>query len=178
MNRRDALYTMTGLVAGTALLALPAGKALAQMPPAGAAKLTMAQYKAMTLLGGTFAKQSSQLALSQASSPKVREFAQFEVDEQIVVAQVLTNTNKPPPVPLDQTHASMLQNLQGQSGHAFDMLYVRGQIAGHQELLTVQQGYLNAMPADMDMMHAAMFARMTIMMHLTMLHDLMATLPA
>ena len=177
MNRRDALCTITG-IAGTALLARPLAAMAQQAEPVTGAKLTMMQYKKFTLLGGTFAKQTSQVALTQATNPKVKQFAQFEFDEQTVVAQVLTNLADPPPVPLDAGHAATLKELQAQSGHAFDVAYVKGQIAGHQELLSIQQGYLAARPTDIDSEHAAMFARMSIMMHLTMLADIQTMLSA
>ena len=48
----------------------------------------------------------------QATHPKVRQFAQFEVNEQTAMAQVLTDVNNPPPVPLDAQHAALLQQLQ------------------------------------------------------------------
>ncbi len=176
MNRRDALHTMTGVLAGAAMLALPGEGARAQMAPVTGAKLGMAQYKKFTLLGGTFAKQTSQAALTRATNPKVKEFAQFEVDEQTVIAQVLTNLANPPPAPLDAGHAGKLRDLQTQTGKAFDVAYIKGQIAGHQELLSIQQGYLAAMPTDRDSEHVAMLARMSITMHLTMLNDIQALL--
>ena len=176
MNRRYALQTISGVLASAAMLAVPGESALAQMTPVTGAKLSMVQYKKFTLLGGTFAKETSQVALTRATNPKVKEFAQFEVDEQTVIAQVLTNLSNPPPAPLDPGHASKLTDLQSQSGKAFDVAYVQGQIAGHQELLSIQQGYLAAMPSDLDTMHAAMLARVTIMMHLTMLSDIQTML--
>ncbi len=163
------------------MLALPPQAALAQeAAPAGtpvaSRKLTMPEYKKFTLVGGTFSKETSQLALTQATNPKVKEFAQFEFNEQTTIAQVLTDMNDPKPAPLDPGHAAKLRDLQGQSGKAFDVAYVQGQIAGHQELLSLQQGYLDTAPADLDTKHAAMLARTVIMMHIQMLQDIQTQL--
>ncbi len=48
------------------------------------------------------------------------------------------------------------------------------QIQGHQELLKIQQAFLNGVPTDHDREHLAVLARMAIQMHLTMLQDLQA----
>jgi len=175
MNRRNAIVTLSGVLATSALLVVPRGPAFAQTT---GATLGQGQYKAKTLMAGTFSKQTSQMAISQATHPKVQEFAQFEAAEQTTIAQALTNMNNPPPAPLDAQHAALLKQLQGQSGKAFDAAYVQGQITGHQELLAIQQSYLNAAPTDRDYKHVAMLSRTVIQMHLTMLQDLQNTLNA
>ena len=131
----------------------------------------------MTLMAGTLAKQTSEIALQKAVDPRVKEFAGFEDAEQTTIAQVLTNTPNPPPVPLDARHAAVLSQLQTVSGPAFDQAYVQGQLAGHQELFGIQNAFLQGQPAmNTDSAHIAMLARTTIQMHLTMLRDIEATL--
>jgi putative membrane protein len=169
MDRRNALLTLSGAMVTSTLLTLPSRKALAQ---ARSATLELPQYRAQTLEIGTFAKQTSQAALNQATNPNVREFAGFEVAEQTAVSQVLTSDNNPQPAALNSAYQMQLQQLQAQSGKAFDVAYVQGQIAGHQQLLAIQQGFLDGRPSDDDARHIAVLVRMVITMHLTMLHDL------
>ena len=173
LNRRDMIVTLSGVVATSALIAAPA---LAQTNPGPT--LSMAKFKTQTLMAGTYSKQTSELAIAQATHPKVKEFAQFEANEQTAVAQVLTDNNNPPPAPLDAKHAALLKQLQGMSGKAFDTAYVQSQIDGHQELLNIQQGYLNGVPVSHDFRHIAILSRMAIQMHLTMLQDVQGMLTA
>lgn len=165
MYRRNALSALTGLAAATILIG---GRARY----AGAATLAEPSYELQTLTVGTLAKQASQLALSNGSHPKVKEFAHFEVEEQTTIAQTLTRSNDPPPAPLPQSLQSQLEQLRGTTGKEFDAAYVRGQIQGHQQLLEIQQQFLAGNPGDLDRQHIAMLATAVIRMHLTMLADL------
>jgi predicted outer membrane protein len=176
MNRRHAITTLSGVVAASALLTLPRRPALAQQAAASGTTIGAGDYKTQTLTIGTFSKEMSQLALTRAMHPKVKEFAGFETDEQTAVAQVLTDTVQPPPMPLDQTMQGQMAQLQAQQGKAFDAEYVRMQIQGHRDLYAVQQDFLNGMPVDRDREHIAVLARTVIQMHLTMLHDLQSML--
>lgn len=177
MNRRDLL---TGL-SGAALLPLAAGGAQAQ-PPTPRAPLTTIgadEYKSRTLMAGTLAKQTSELALEKSANPKVKQFANLEVMEQTAMAQALTMQASPPPVRLDERHAAVLKELQGVSGAEFDKAYVKAQVEGHAELLTIQdaytigrgQGGTAAMLSD-DTARIATLAKAAIQTHLTMLKEL------
>lgn len=167
MDRRNILLGSAGLAALS--FTLSPRFALAQ----GTAHwLSGTEHMAMTLMGGTLAKEASQLAMERAQNPKVKQFAGFEIAEQTVIAQVLTDTANPPPVPLDAEHAAVLKTLQAQSGASFDRAYVLNQIQGHQELLQVQQGYLDNTNRSTDTQHIAALARMTIQQHLIMLQEL------
>jgi len=166
MDRRNALMTFSGILASSALIAVP--RRSADTP----ARITMTEYKAQTLAAGNFSKQISQLAVTNANHPRVKEFAEFEVAEQTTVAQVLTDSANPPPLALDTQQAEVMGQLQAQSGKDFDSAYVQAQIAGHRQLLTIQQAFLNAAMAGQEYEPIAVMARMVIQMHLTMLQDL------
>jgi len=154
MDRRGILLGSAGLAALS--FSLSPHFALAQ----GTSRwLSGTEHMAMTLMGGTLAKQTSQIA-------------GFEIAEQTAIAQVLTNTDNPPPVPLDAEHAAVLKTLEAQSGAAFDRAYILGQITGHQELLQVQQGYLDNTNRSTDTQHIAVLARMSIQQHLVMLQEI------
>jgi predicted outer membrane protein len=180
MDRRSAIMTLSGALAST--LAAQAFAQTTTQPataqPAAGTTLAPGAYKQQTLDIGAFSKMTSELALARATHPKVKQFAQFEVAEQTTVAQVLTDSANPSPPPLDPQHTALLRQLQGQTGKAFDVAYVQGQIAGHRELLNIQQALLNGTPTSRDEEHIAMLARTVIMMHLTMLQDLQGGLSA
>jgi putative membrane protein len=166
MDRRGILLGSAGL----ATLTLAPRLVLAQVrtvPP-----VSSSEYLAKTLMGGTLAKQTSQLAEQRAVNPKVKQFAGFEIAEQTALAQVLTDTENPPPVPLDADHAAVLQTLQSQTGAAFDRAYILSQIQQHQALLQLQQGYLENTNRSTDTQHIAVLARMSIQQHLVMLQEI------
>ena len=173
MDRRDILLGSAGLWALS--FGLPPRPAPAQQ--ATAPRLSGTEYLAATLMGGTLAKQTSQLALERAQNPRVRQFAGFEIAEQTALAQVLTDTENPPPAPLDANHAAALRTLQEQpAGPAFDRAYVLPQLQQHQALLLVQQGYLDSFNRSTDTQHIAVLARMSIQQHLVMLQEIQAML--
>jgi putative membrane protein len=68
----------------------------------------------------------------------------------------------------------MLQQLgAAPQGRGFDAAYVALQLQGHQQLMAIQNGFLQAQPTmTTDATHIAMLARTTIEMHLTMLQEL------
>ncbi len=174
MDRRNAIMTFSGILASSALVGVSRRPAFAQTDAeSGKAKLiTPLQYKTQTLQVGTFSKETSQLAMVQATHPKVAQFAQFEVNEQTAMAQVLTDLNNPPSVPLDDQHAALLRQLQSLSGKSFDTAFIQGQIVGHQQLLNIQQTFLNSILTGNDTEHIAVLARVVIQMHLAMLQEL------
>lgn len=172
MDRRGILLGSAGL--GVLSMGLPARLALAQQ--ATVPRVSGTEYLAATLMGGTLAKQTSQLALERAQNAKVRQFAGFEIAEQTALAQVLTDTENPPPVPLDADHAAALRTLQAQAGPAFDRAYILSQVQQHQALLLTQQGYLENPSRSTDTQHIAVLARMSIQQHLVMLQEIQATL--
>ncbi len=180
MDRRNAIMALSGILASSALVAMPRHPVFARTKAeSGEAKeITPLEYKTQTLQVGTFSKETSQLATAQAIHPKVKQFAQFEVNEQTAMAQVLTDVNNPPPVPLDSEHTALLQQLQSQSGKTFDAAYIQGQIVGHQQLLNIQQTFLNSILTGNDDEHIAVLARMVIQMHLTMLQELQMEITA
>ena len=167
MDRRGMLLGTAGLAALS--FGLSPRLALAQ----GTARwLSGSEHRTMTLMAGTLARQSSQLALERAQHPRVKQFASFEIAEQTAVAQVLTDTDNPPPVALDAEHAAVLATLRAQAGPAFDRAYILSQLAGHQELLAIQQGYLDNTNRSTDVQHIAVLARVSIQQHLTMLQEI------
>ena len=180
MHRRNALLTVSGILATSAFIAAPRRSAWAQSVADSGTPihLTPSGYRQQTLKAGNFSKQISQLAVTNANRPKVRQFAQFEVAEQTTVAQVLTGDANPPPVALDTREAEIMGQLEAQSGKDFDPHYIHSQIIGHQQLLDIQQAFLNGTMTGQEYEPIAVMARMVIQMHLTMLQDMQNELAA
>jgi putative membrane protein len=136
------------------------------------------QWLQQTMMVGSVALQTSEIALQKSQDEDVKQFAQFEADEQRTIAEVLRSMMEPAgtasaaPQP-DQKHAEMVQKLQqAKAGDAFDKEYIQGQIQGHQELLQIQERFLQGRPQNREAMNAAKLARGHIKEHLVLLKDI------
>ena len=158
------------------------------------------QHLQQTLATGTVALQTSEIALQKAQNPRVKQFAQFERDEQTTIAEVLRSIQEPvatatagtagaaasasaaasgsaravataPDIPADK--AKMMGELQqAKAGAEFDRLYIQGQLQGHQELLQVQERYLQAGGRNREQANIAKLARGHIREHIAMLQEI------
>src|SRR3954469_3148572 len=124
MNRRSILAAASSTAVPALLLAIRR-PAFAQGATATSDQiLSASEHTTRTLQLGSLSLQTSELALQRAQNPRVRAFAGFERDEQITLAQVLTDTQAPQPMKLDQSNAAILQTLLATTGPQFDMTYV------------------------------------------------------
>ncbi len=180
MNRRHLFAGLSGAAILPWAVRLASRGAFAQpaSPTAPTTPIGADDYRKMTLMAGTLAKQSSELAMQKASNAKVKQFASFEMAEQTAIAQALTSQQTPAAVALDDKRAAALKSLQSVSGADFDKAYIAAQIDGHSELLGIQQAFLNGKGQDAasllasDTAHVATLAKAVIEMHLAMLKDL------
>ena len=165
MDRRTfgaSLFTgAVGLVAAPALgQGMMQGQGMAmQMGPAEQ------RHATETLQVGNVALLTSRMAQSRAQRPQVRQFADFEVEEQETVSRIINEMapmSPPPPLPRDQ---AMMNRLQRARGAAFDRDYLMGQLDGHQRLLAIQDRYLSE-GRSMHHRHIAMLARGRIQEHI------------
>jgi putative membrane protein len=146
--------------------------------PAAGAKLGNAEVEhgKRTALAGAVALQTSEIALKKAQNAKVKEFAQFEYDEQTTIAQILSamdpSMGQARP---DAKSADMIQRLNGMNGAQFDKAYVMGQIEGHQTLLAIQEDYIKA-GSNREHVAIAKLARGMIKEHLVHLNELQKTM--
>ena len=69
-------------------------------------------------------------------------------------------------------------NCKANQARLFDTAYIQGQIVGHQQLLNIQQTFLNSILTGNDDEHIAVLARVVIQMHLTMLQELQMEITA
>jgi putative membrane protein len=155
---------MLKAAAGAALF-LPAGMAFtAQAQPAA-----MDSMKASALEGGDFATMTSELALRKARSAAVRTFARLEINEQEATARAFGG--RPGMTGLTPRHRQMVDELAALDGSAFDAMYVRGQIMGHEELLRIHRNYARR-GSDPMARGAATVAVPSIETHLAMLRSM------
>ena len=136
-----------------------------------------------TMMVGSVALQTSEIALQKAEDEEVKQFATFEADEQKGLAEVLRSMLEPARTASpqgeagaaqpDQKHAAMIQKLQqAKAGDAFDKEYVKGQLDGHRELLQIQESFLQARPQSREAMNVAKLAAGRIREHIEVLEDL------
>jgi putative membrane protein len=124
------------LLAGGAAVAsfLPAAQALRAQDAAQIEEAKMA-----ALEGGMFLMQTSQIAQERGQSDNVKAFAALEVAEQEAIARAFGAEGAQ--VPLSESHAQILEQLQAAEGEAFDMAYLEAQIAGHEEARPIHEQY-------------------------------------
>lgn len=150
---------MAGLVAAPAVAQRRMGQMNMAMGPAEQ------RHARDTLAIGNVALLTSQLAQSRGGHPLVRQFAQFEIEENTTVAQIireLTGLTPPPPVGADRR---MIDQLRNQRGADFDRMYITAQIDGHRRLREVQDRYLGQ-GRNTHHRHIAMLARGRILEHI------------
>lgn len=116
------------------------------------------------------------MALEKARGAKVKEFAQFERDEQTTVGEILKSMDPDlgsPNPPADVAQAlEKLQQLK--SGEAFDREFITAQIRGHEMLRSIQQDYLKS-GRDPETINTTKLILGMIKEHLTLLADLQRT---
>lgn len=168
MNRREA---GRNLLVGALALGMPsAALAQAMAAPVGDAER---RHATDTLRVGSLALKSSQIAQVKARTPRVKEFADFEVAEQTTIAEIVRDLSGLTPPPPDAKAQAVLARLDAASGRAFETAYVTAQTDGHQELLQIQERYLSE-GRNAHMRHVAMLARGQIKEHLKLLDDIRA----
>jgi putative membrane protein len=161
MNRRRII---TGLAAAALLPGTSA--AFAQSAAIDSGKMN-------ALMGGDFATATSKLAMQRSSNRMVQTFAELEIAEQAAVAKAFGS--RPGTAGLSKRHATLLASLQGRRGREFDRMYINGQIAGHQELLSIHKRYARN-GADPMARGASLVGVTGIESHLVMLNTIKSML--
>ena len=147
------------------------------------------QHMQQTMQLGQMALETSRLAQQKAKNENLKQFAQFEVEEQTTLAQILQSMMEPQTtsgtgqqgntapanMQMDAKGREMVQKLQQASGDAFDKEYLTGQIQGHRDLLQVQERYLQANSQNREHMAVARLARGRIQEHIALLEDMQKT---
>jgi putative membrane protein len=122
--------------------------------------------KLKALMGGDLATATSELAASKAKNRMVKTFTELEIAEQVAVAKAFGS--KPGAAGLSEKHSAIVKKLQAAEGAEFDLMYINGQIDGHEELLAIHKTYASS--GDDPMARGASIVGATgIQSHLVML---------
>jgi putative membrane protein len=154
MNRRLMIIALAAAAATPAF-----AQALSPAAPAAGMGEAEKDHALKTAMAGMASLQMADMALQKAHEARVKDFAQFEHDEQTTVADILKSMDSSltPPAPDAAT--------------AFDKAFVAGQIEGHQKLLAIQEDYLKA-GRDRETINATKLMRGMIREHLVLLGEL------
>jgi putative membrane protein len=128
MNRRFLLAGIAGLTTTTMM---PTLGAMAAMP--------MERAKLPALMGGDYSTATSKLALRRSDNRYITAFAELEIEEQAATAKAFGS--RPGAAGMRADQAAIVEQLGALRGAEFDMMYVAGQIEGHQELLKIHRSY-------------------------------------
>lgn len=194
MDRR--VFLLTGLAAAfaTSALAQQSGGTATPMPnESGSMNRTGSQmgqaemqHMQQTMQLGMVALETSRIALTKANNEDLKRFANFEVQEQTTLSEVLRSMMEPAataatgqssaqasPMQMDASARDMMQKLQSQqTGAAFDKAYLEGQMQGHRDLLQVQERYLQSNSQNREHMNVARMARAQIREHIALLETM------
>ena len=166
MDRRIMMLALAGGGAGLAV-----GPSLAQSHSTMGSAET--EHAKRTASAGAATLQTSDMALGKAGNPKVKEFAQFEHDEQTTVAEIIKSMFPSLPSPPPETNATgMISRMRAMpAGAEFDQAYVAGQIDGHEMLLKIQDDYLKV-GKDLPTIAVTKLVRGMVKEHLALLAEL------
>ncbi len=153
------------------------------------------QHIQQTMQLGMVAMETSRVAMNKVRNEDLKRFANFEVQEQTTLSEVLrsmmepaataatgqsggsSTMNMPSTVQMDAGARDMIQKMQNQqAGPAFDKAYLEGQLQGHRELLQVQERYLQSNSQNREHMNVAKMARGHIREHIAVLEDMQKTM--
>jgi putative membrane protein len=206
MDRRALLGGLAALVVAPALAqtsgsspAMPSGSSGTMPMNQTGGQMSQAdmQHMQQTLQLGMVALESSRLAMNKVRSDDLKRFANFEVQEQTTLSEVLHSMMEPaataatgstgsqsnpssmnmPPMQMDASARDMMQKMQSQqAGVEFDKMYLQAQLQGHRDLLQVQERYLQSNPQNREHTNVAKMARGHIREHLAMLEEMQKTL--
>jgi putative membrane protein len=206
MDRRALLGGLAALVVAPALAqtsgsspAMPSGSSGTMPMNQTGGQMSQAdmQHMQQTLQLGMVALESSRIAMNKVRSEDLKRFANFEVQEQTTLSEVLHSMMEPaataatgstgsqsnpssmnmPPMQMDASARDMMQKMQNQqAGVEFDKIYLQAQLQGHRDLLQVQERYLQSNPQNREHTNVAKMARGHIREHLAMLEEMQKTL--
>jgi putative membrane protein len=154
------------------------------------------QHMQQTMQLGMVALESSRIAMNKARNEDLKRFANFEVQEQTTLSEVLRSMMEPaataatgstasgqssatamPAMQMDANARDMMQKMQNQqAGAEFDKMYLEAQLQDHRDLLQVQERYLQSNPQDREHMNVAKMARGHIREHIALLEEMQKTM--
>jgi len=149
------------------------------------------EHMQQTMQLGMVAMESSRIALNKARNEGLKRFANFEVQEQTTLAEVLRSMMDPAAtaatgqsgatmqgsMQMDASTRDMMQKLESQpAGPDFDRAYLQAQLQGHRDLLQVQERYLQSNAQNREHVNVAKMARGHIREHIALLEEMEKTM--
>jgi putative membrane protein len=205
MDRRALLGGLAAALVITPALAQTSGSS-STMPSGSSGSMPMnqaggqmsqadMQHMQQTMQLGMVALESSRIAMNKVRNEDLKRFANFEVQEQTTLSEVLRSMMDPgataatgsagspsgqsamPAMQMDASARDMMQKMQNQqAGAEFDKMYLEAQLQGHRDLLQVQERYLQSNPQSREHMNVAKMARGLIREHIALLEDMQKTM--
>lgn len=148
MNKRTLIATAAALAAPFAFVQA-SSIAVAQDATTATTmeSVSTEQFVQMATVSNMFEIESSELAVENAQSDDVKEFAQQMIEDHTAAAEkmqtVLQSSDAGASMPdeLDEKHAAILEELQGTDSESFDAAYVDAQVQAHQEAVALFSAY-------------------------------------
>lgn len=149
------------------------------------------QHMQQTMQLGMVAMESSRIAMNKARNDDLKRFANFEMQEQTTLSEVLrsmmdpgataatgqSNASMQDSMQMDAGARDMMQKLEKQqAGMEFDRAYLEAQLQGHRDMLQVQERYLQSNSQNREHMNVAKMARGHIREHIAMLENMQKTM--
>ena len=133
---------MRHLILPAALLALSMSAAAAEAPPSA----SDADLVAKAAVGNTFEVEEAKLAATEATDPRLKDFAQKMIADHGDAEKKLEDVagkagQQKPSMKLDETHQAMLDNLKTFKGQDFDKIYTADQVQAHVETVALLSDY-------------------------------------
>lgn len=114
---------------------------LESFSPAADAK-TEADFRTELAPLGNLSLMTSLLALTKATDPKVKMFANFEAEEQKTISKILAELKTPVPS-VDTKGQAVMEKLKSATGSAFDKAFMQAQVETHEQLQALTATYVS-----------------------------------
>lgn len=145
--KRSVLFTAGAFALLSPVHLAVAQDATQQATPAAVQVIDATQFMNMAAMSDKFEIESSELALQNAQTDEVKQFAQQMITDHTANTQKLIQTveagggNLDAPAALDAKHQAMVDKLKGASGEAFDAAYIDAQVQAHEEAVALMTSY-------------------------------------
>ncbi|THD77180.1 MAG: DUF4142 domain-containing protein [Phenylobacterium sp.] len=123
--------------------------------------------------------QAAKIAEERSKNPEIKAFAKMMVKDHTALSNgmkpLIKAAGQTPPTDLDKRRSGFLDHLKSASDADFDKTYIDQQVAGHQEALTLMQGY-GKDGSDAGLKDGASKAAPKVQMHLDKAKEIQAKL--
>jgi putative membrane protein len=130
-----------------------------------------------TLAVGSVALETAKIAEDKAQNAWVKKFAQYEVAEQTTIAQILKAAGASPAKLTEKQSQMIAKAKDAKAGPAFDDEFLANQLEGHNELLKIQETYIEK-GKDQASVNLSKLARGQIKEHIDLIETIRKNMKA